>query len=118
MKNLLLLAILLVPMLSFGQLKKKDKKAVEQYADHMCGCVNEVLNTLDPKTIEFIVIIGKEGDAAGEAAIKEYMATATEGEVNSVIESFNKMSSNEFQKSIEECDTRPNLNDEIAGSIN
>ena len=117
MKNLLVLAILLVPMLSFGQLKKKDKKAVEQYADQMCGCVNDLMATLNPQAVEFIMLIGTEGDEAGEAAIIEYVGSASEEDVKVLLESFNVMGSDEFQGKIEKCDLKTDMSDEVSGSI-
>jgi hypothetical protein len=117
MKNLLLLVVFLVPMLSFGQLKRKDKKAIEIYAHEMCGCMNELFNTLDPKTLEFIVIMAEQGEKAGEDAIQEFLSNATEAEVATLVESFNRLSTPEFQAEIEECDSKNGLSDELAGSI-
>ena len=117
MKKLLVLTILLVPALTFGQLKKKEKKSVNKYAVEMCGCINDVINTLDPKAIEFIKLMSTEGDAAAEEAIMEYITTATEEESTALISSFDEMSTEEFQNKIEDCDSKTGLSSEIGASI-
>jgi len=117
MKKILILTILLVPALSFGQLKKKDKKAVDKYAEQMCGCVNEVINGLNPKAVEFIVLMSTEGEAAAEEAIIAYITSATEEETAALLASFDEMGTEEFQNNIEDCDFKGGLSSEVGASI-
>ncbi len=117
MKKILILTILMVPALSFGQLKKKERKTVDKYANEMCGCINEVINTLNPKAVEFIVLMSTEGEAAAEEAIIEYITNATEEESAALLASFDEMGAEEFQNNIEDCDFKGGLSSEIGESI-
>ena len=117
MKKILILTILLVPALSFGQIKKKEQKAIAKYTDQMCGCVNDLINTLNPKAVEFIVLMSTEGEQAAEDAIVEYITNATEEESAALLASFDKMSTEEFQNNIEDCVFKEGLSPETGASI-
>ena len=117
MKKYFFLLIFLVPAISFGQLQKNDKITIENYANEMCVCVDELINTLGTKTIEFIKIMTYEGMEALEKSLAEYYKTVTEEEFNKQISFFDEMSSEAFQDKIEACDNKKGLSEEAIKSI-
>ena len=121
MKKIVLLTILMVPFFAFAQLSKKDKKAINKYADNMCSCMNEVMQALGPKANEFIMVMATEGEEAFEEQFLEFYKSASEEEAAAVIASFDRMSSEEFQNKTEACDDKgklaPGLSAEIDTNI-
>ena len=117
MKKYFFLLILFLPVLSFGQLQKNEKIAIENYSEELCTCVDELMNTLGSKTIDFIRVMTLEGMEALEKSLAEYYQTVTEEEFNKQIAFFDVMNSKAFQDKIETCDNKSGMSKEVVKSI-
>jgi len=117
MKKYLFLLFIIVPFLSFGQLQKNDKIAIENYAEELCPCVDNLINSLGSKTVEFIRIMTLEGMDALEKALAEYYEAVSEEEFNKQVAAFDEMNSKEFQEKIKACDNKSGMSEEVIKSI-
>lgn len=101
----IILALCLIPVLSFSQdLSKKDKKKILTYATEMCGCVNELMAELHPKTIEVVMLIAEKGQEAAMTDINTMLTAMDSEEVQEFLESFKMMEDASFLERIENCD--------------
>ncbi len=117
-----LLTLLLIPILSFGQvevneLSKKDKKSIDKYATSMCDCVNEQMATLHPKVIEVVLLMGEKGQEEAMKDVEGMLAEMDPAEMQEFLEAFTIMESDEFMQEIENCDGSDRLSAETKEQI-
>lgn len=117
MKRSIILAMLLVPMISFGQLKGKEKKSIKKYTESVCSCVTELFNELPKECAEITFTMVEEGEEAAMQKLQQQMAGMSEEELTVILQGFEKMSSPEFGAKIEACDDKSVLNVELADGI-
>jgi len=117
MKKYLKIIFIFLPFLSFAQLTSEEKSIIENYANNICPCINNTINTLDPKVVEFVNLMADEGEEKTMIQIQEYISTHSEEESKKLIAGFDKMSSPEFGEKIEKCDNKENLTSEMSNSI-
>ncbi|WP_299114304.1 hypothetical protein [uncultured Winogradskyella sp.] len=104
MKNLLIV-LLVIPFLSFGQVSENEKNEIETYAQKMCDCFNNTLKDLHPKAIEAINILATDGQQKMEQYITKEMQEASDVDKQAIMGSFQKMQEPSFGAKIENCDT-------------
>ena len=97
-----ILTLLLIPFLSFGQLKKKDKKSIDKSAVAMCECVNDLMGELHPKTIEVVLLMAEKGEEDAMKDVEAMLTEMTPEEMQEFLASFTTMESEEFLTRIEE----------------
>ena len=117
MNRIILLLFLVAPGLTFAQLSKKDKKEIKTYTTDVCECVSDLINSLDPKAVEYMTILFEEGDEKANDFLTNYITSASEEEANRVNASFTAMSADSFGLKIEECDDKGKVNVKIARDI-
>jgi len=117
MKKVLLI-ILLLPLFSFAQLSTQEKITIENYGFEFCNCINKVINTLDPKAVEFIYIMAEKSQDEAIKKIEEYINSVSEEKSKKLYSSFDEMNSQEFQEKIGKCAVREGMSDELANAIN
>jgi hypothetical protein len=111
------LTLLLIPFLSFGQLKKKDKKSIDKYAVAMCECVNDLMGELHPKTIEVVLLMAEKGEEDAMKDVEAMLTEMTPEEMQEFLASFTTMESEEFLTRIEECDGSDSLDEKLKEQI-
>lgn len=117
MKKSFLIILLLIPFVSFSQLPKKERKAIDNYADSTCQCLNELINTLDGKMVEYLNVFSEEGEVTAQAFLANYLENASEEDTNSLLESANLMQTESFGLKIEACDDGSNLSSKTSEEI-
>ena len=117
MKKYLKIIFLFLPLISFAQLTSEEQVLIENYVNKFCPCINNVINTLDPKVVEFVNLMADEGEKKAMIQIQEYVSTHSEEEAKKLITGFDKMSSPEFGKKIEKCDNKEGMSSEMTLSI-
>lgn len=117
MKKLFIVAIALIPSLSFGQLTNDDKKDIENFAVDMCECLNDMFDELDPVVIDFLEATANEGEEAANQVLMTAIAESTEEEQASLMASFQKMQDPEFLGRIEKCVVSGDISEELKAEL-
>lgn len=115
MKNLWLV-LLFIPFLSFGQLSKKERKSIDKYAVEMCECVNELMGSLHPMTIQVVTMLA-EDEEAGLDALRVMITEMSTQEQSKFLDSFTKMEDPSFLRQVEACDKSADLAAELKNQI-
>ena len=113
----LIFFFLVIPFLSFGQISKKDKKSIDKYALEMCGCVNDLMAELHPKTIEVVMLMAEKGQEDAMKDVEAMLTEMTPEEMQEFLASFTTMEDPEFLARIEECDGSDSLDEELKDQI-
>jgi hypothetical protein len=112
MKNLFLI-LLVVPFLSFGQITEKKKKAIDNYANEICGCVNTVITDLHPKMFESFIYLAENGQEKFPAHIQNVLSEMTDEEKQAYMASFQKIQEPAFGAKIDNCDKSSGITEEL-----
>lgn len=113
-----LITLLLLPFLSFGQVSEEDQISIDDYAISMCGCINDLINDLHPKTMGVIILMAEEGEEVAMIEVEEMLTEMSQEEMEFFLESFSKMESEAFLAKVENCDEASGLNDGLEDQIN
>ncbi len=110
--------LLLLPFLSFGQVSEKDKNSIDAYTITICECMNELMETLHPLTIDLILLTAEKGEDEAFIEFESKLAEMSEEEVEDFLLSVDKMASEEFEEYIDDCGEASELDAELDESIN
>lgn len=114
----LIAAFLLIPVLSFGQLSKKEKKSIGKYADNMCECVNDLMGQLEPKVLDVIVLMAEKGEDKAMEEVTEMMNKMTPTELERFLDSFKMLEDPTFIESIDNCEDMSSLDERLKAEMN
>lgn len=122
----LLPTLLLFPLLSFSQevvndtkdLSRKEKKNIKESTISMCGCIEEQVNSLHPKTLEVLLLIAEKGEAAASAELESMVEGMEPEEMENFLGSFAKLESEEFSEQLDNCNRILDLSQDIQDQIN
>lgn len=117
MKKQLFISLLLIPIISFAQLPKKEKILIDEYANSLCECVNEVMNTLDVNMIKYLDVFAKNGEVAANNFLTAFMEKGTPEEVQALLDSSNLMQAEDFGLKIEACEDNSKLSSKAINEI-
>jgi len=112
MKKVLLI-ILLFPLFSFAQLSTQEKITIENFGFEICSCMNNVINSLDPKATEFIYIMAEKGQDVALKQIEEYTSSVSEEKSKKLYLSFDEMNSQKFQEKVMNCFDEEGMSNEL-----
>ena len=112
MKKVLLI-ILLFPLFSFAQLSTQEKITIENFGFEICKCMNNVINSLDPKATEFIYIMAEKGQDVALKQIEEYTSSVSEEKSKKLYSSFDEMNSQKFQEKVMNCFDEEGMSNEL-----
>lgn len=112
-----LIALLLLPLLSYGQVSRKDKKNIESYANTVCECISNLMDSLHPKTIEVVLLMGEKGQEEAMVDIQKMTLEMNEEELQEFLVSFETMGSDAFTEKIDNCEKSGVLSSELKEEI-
>lgn len=118
MKNSLLTFLLIIPILSFGQLSINEKKEIDIYSTNLCSCVEEIISELGSTMKGYIDVLIEKGEVDAGQFITKTLENATEEKVNQFIADADKMQSPEFLARIENCENYEDLQEKSIAEIN
>ncbi len=118
MRKIILAVFVCIPLLSFGQLSQEEKGIINDYSDNLCDCINNVLESnLDAKALSFVLLMAEEGEEVAKLAITEYVQSASKEKTQELVASFDRMSTEDFQKNIAACDEKNEMDDSLKESL-
>jgi hypothetical protein len=115
--KIFLLALFLVPALSFSQVSKSDKKSIDNYANTMCECVSDYITSLHPRTTEVLIIMAEKGEDVAISELEKMLEEMEPEEVEEFLGAFAAMESEEFQQNMNVCNQTELLNEGIEAQL-
>ncbi len=113
-----LIALLLLPFVSFGQLSEEAKNSIDDYAISVCGCVDELIDELHPEVAGVILLMDEKGQEEAMLEVQEMLTEMTSEEMEDFLMAFKSMDSDAFEQKVEDCDSSHDLSDRVEDQIN